>query len=106
MDKVGECRGDRGGNVYHVYDGYFYRINHNDSVRKYLACVKKTCPGRASMPAAIADRILNNFKMTGLHNHTPNLNRLALSKLKAILIHRSESEHTPIKQIYDEEIAK
>lgn len=101
------CRGDRGGVCYHVYDGYFYRNDsNNERAYRYLHCTTNSCPGRAVMPTAVEERTVNNFKMTTLHDHQPNMKTLYISNLKESILVRCESEFTPLKQIFDEEMAK
>lgn len=94
--------------VYHVHDGFFYRKHEKRAHRMHLRCAtSNTCPGRASMPLEPLLWETYGLRITRDHDHPPQPAWINVALLRKTILQRCATDlNSPLRTIYDEEIAR
>jgi hypothetical protein len=92
-------------NVYLTDQKQLYKKNGNKATAIYYKCVQQTCKSAVKI-----DKLSGICQFTGNnheHNHQDDASNVyAVQSLKQEIIHRSKTEHLPVRKIYDSTVRK
>ncbi|XP_073973729.1 uncharacterized protein isoform X2 [Rhodnius prolixus] len=92
-----------GSTLYHVGDGFYFRVNRQHLKTVYMRCASPGCKVTGSMASDSAQR--THIKTAGQHNHPPDLFKYEMLAFSERLYQRCRVESTPLRTIFQEELA-
>ncbi|KAK9501032.1 hypothetical protein O3M35_002156 [Rhynocoris fuscipes] len=100
---VQTAAGQRPGSIlYHVGDGFYFRVNRQHLKTVYMRCASPGCKVTGSMAAESSRR--THIKTAGQHNHPPDLYKYEMMAFSEKLYQRCRVESTPLRTIFQEEL--
>lgn len=128
---IEEFTTERRGIWYHQHDGYYYRKYQKHRPKFYLECIQQKCNVTGNL-MTVSRNIINvakwfcllsiNYSISAVmnenlsgsifiannrtHNHPPDKDMKTVVLARKAILSRCRSEDTPLKKIYDSEMAK
>lgn len=106
MELISEITTVRGGDLYHIDDGFFFRIYASNARVAYMRCVNRHCNAKAKMPLLPEDRVVASFETTVGHTHEPDHYFAQVNELRMRIIRRCQEIGMVSRRIFDDECSR